>query len=282
MSQLIQMRQRMKAVETIKKITHAMRLISMSAHTRLRSKKEALAYYKSEVLQLLGAIQPQFPQWHHKKLFAKKSKTTPPLFILVGSQKGLCGTFNVSLFSYFEKNFHPKQNNAHIITVGKKASDYMQEQQNSVVMRFSEFSSVTLSGIVDQIIEYILRPTSDYSQVVIVSNYAKNFFIQYPTTTQLIPFAIPKTTSTWEFSETYMWEQSPNTILTNIAETLLQITLYDTLLESLVAEQAARFIAMDNSTRNASNLLDTMHLEYNKTRQAKITRELTDLVSSFQ
>jgi F-type H+-transporting ATPase subunit gamma len=282
MSQLIQMRQRMKAVETIKKITHAMRLISMSAHTRLRSKKEALANYKSEVLQLFGSIQPHFPNWHHKKLFAKENKKSEiALFILVGSQKGLCGTFNTNLFSYFEKNAYSKQSNTHIITVGKKASDYLQEKHDSVIMRFSEFSSITLPDIVDQIIDYILRPTSDYSHVVILSNYAKNFFIQYPTTTQLIPFTIPKTTFVGS-SESYIWEQSPYEVLTNIAETLLQITLYDTLLESLVAEQAARFIAMDNSTRNASNLLDAMHLEYNKTRQAKITRELTDLVSSFQ
>ena len=148
-------------------------------------------------------------------------------------------------------------------------------------MRFSKFSSITLPGIVDQIIDYILRPTSDYALVNIISNYVKTFFVQYPTETQLIPFTLPKTASV-ELREPYIWEQSPHETLTIITETLLRITLYDTLLESLVAEQAARFIAMDNSTRNASNLLDEMSLAYNKTRQAKITRELTDLVSSFQ
>jgi len=282
MSQLIQMRQRIKAVETIKKITHAMRLISMSANTRLRSKKEALENYHQEVSNLFGSIQPQFYDWQHKKLFALESKNTTPLVILVGSQKGLCGTFNVSLFSYFEKNIHRKYHgNAHFITIGKKASDYIQEHHGSVIMRFSKFSSVTLPDIVEQIINYILQPKSDYANILMISNHSKSFFVQHPTLKQLIPFLIPKT-SFIEQREPYMWEQSPYETLTTIAETLLKITLYDTLLESLVAEQSARFIAMDNSTRNASNLLDTMHLEYNKTRQAKITRELTDLMSSFQ
>lgn len=282
MSQLIQMRQRMKAVETIKKITHAMRLISMSAHTRLRSKKETLTHYKDEVLELFYSIQPQFPNWHHKKLFAQASKTVKPLIILIGSQKGLCGTFNITLFSYFEKNIHQKYHgNAHFITIGKKASDYVQEHHGSIIMRFSEFSSATLPKIVDQIINHILEPLSEYPQIIVTSNYAKNFFVQYPVITHLIPFSIPKITGIG-LNEPYVWEQSPYEILTNIAEALLKITLYNILLESLIAEQAARFIAMDNSTRNASNLLDTMRLEYNKTRQAKITRELTDLVSSFQ
>ena len=282
MSQLIQMRQRMKAVETIKKITHAMRLISMSTHTRSRSRKDTLTTYRQEVSQLFGSIQQLFPDWQHKKLFALESTNPTPLIILISSQKGLCGTFNTSLFSYFEKNIHRQYHgNAHFITVGKKASDYIQEHHGAVVIRFSKFSSITLPGIVDQIMDYILRPTSNYAVVNIISNHVKTFFVQYPTKTQLIPFTLPETASV-ELREPYIWEQSPHETLTVIAETLLQITLYDTLLESLVSEQAARFIAMDNSTRNASNLLDTMRLEYNKTRQAKITRELTDLISSFQ
>ena len=92
MAQLIQMRQRIKAIQTIKKITHAMRLISMSTHSRLRTKAPQIEQYQQEVATMFKKVQYAAPEW--KNEFIHPETKNRPLIILAGSQKGLCGNFN--------------------------------------------------------------------------------------------------------------------------------------------------------------------------------------------
>lgn len=280
MSQLIRMRQRIKAIKTIKKITHALRLISMSTHLRLRAKKNSLELYKATIAHLFNQVHTSLPQWHHLLMHEHKS-TNPPLIILVGSQKGLCGNFNTELFAFYEHEtpLAIKQH-ASFITIGKKAHDYAKLLEGSLVRSFDEFSMATIEKICTTLTDYIFQNAHNYSSITVYSSYSKSFFHQKPHTTQIIPF---KTESLPEDSEMhdYIWEQQPEDILNFLIEKLLYTTLYELLFQSLIAEQAARFIAMDNSTRSAGKLLDAMKLQYNKMRQSKITSELTDLIGGF-
>lgn len=284
MSVLMLMRQRMKAVQTIQKITHAMRLISMSTHTRLRHKKTALTHYTHELSHLFSQVYAHAPQWNNSILLPKASAPQRQLIILVGSQKGLCGTFNTSLFSYFERaQAHINTKNQEIITVGKRAHEYISQTHTyQVRASHNEFTQTTLSAIAQEITDYIMHASPHYSSVIVYSNGSKSFFVQTPGEHALIPLALPSAhAQEKDTHEGFEWEQSPDRILTSLAQNLLLASLQDILLTSLTAEQAARFVAMDNSTRNARNLLDDMTLDYNKRRQAKITRELTDLIGSL-
>ena len=101
MSQLIQMNQRINAIETIKKITHATRLIAMSSHTRLANKEPILTHYKNKITQLFAQL-INYKKDFYKTLFNFSPTANGSLIILVGSQKGFCGTFNVMLFKFFE------------------------------------------------------------------------------------------------------------------------------------------------------------------------------------
>jgi len=285
MSFLVQMRQRIRAIETIKKITHAMRLISMSSHAQLNNKKTTLKEYFEHLQNLFFEIREVVPQWHPS--LGRTSGKNRKLIILVGSQKGLCGNFNNALFSFFQKEIADiPQDSMEIITIGKKAHDYAQNNFKNIIMHFDEFSASKLVPIVKKIIEHILEAKPNYTSVDVFSNFSKTFFVQKSTRTNLIPFSPPvketkKMDAQIKEKEPYMWQENPEKILNFLANRLLDVTLHTILLESLVAEQAARFIAMDNSTRNAKDLLGTMKLEYNKLRQANITRELTDLIGSF-
>lgn len=289
MSVLMLMRQRMKAIETIQKITHAMQLISMSSHTRLRNKKAALAHYTSELLNLFTHIYAHDLSWHHPILLPRVHyeddvKKEHILIILVGSQKGLCGTFNQHLFSFFEREESPEHKlHAHYIAVGKRACDYLAHAQDrTVIKQFNEFTYAMITPIAQQITDYIMHATPHYTSVTVYSNWSKSFFVQVPAPHTVVPLTLPQAAQEDDGTdETYEWEQSPETLLTSLAQSILLATMQDLLLTSLTAEQAARFVAMDNSTRNAHNLLDQMTLDYNKRRQAKITRELTDLIGSL-
>ncbi|MFC1842678.1 F0F1 ATP synthase subunit gamma [Candidatus Dependentiae bacterium] len=306
MAQLIQMRQRIKAIETIKKVTHAMRLISMSMHSRLRGKTPLLKKYNNEVAKLFKKLRFLAPHWKSPITHPDSPKESNPLFILVGSQKGLCGTFNTNLLKEFEKVMpQSERKNTNFITVGKKAVDYLSGQTvKSMVGQFNEMTMRNFTEISNEIVDIIVNAKTPYSCVKILSNELKTFFFQDPRLLELIPLdnsadtESPVKTSTdaksnvqsesnkeedlsQAFNDGYIWYQKVEDLLDKMAPQYIASNINALLVESLLAEQAARFISMDTATRNAKNLLEETTLQYNKLRQAKITKELTELATNF-
>jgi F-type H+-transporting ATPase subunit gamma len=281
MTQLVQMQQRIKAIETIKKITHAMRLISMSTHSRLRHKKTFLENYRNAFEDLWIRINRAT---RHTITIPEKQagqKAENHLIILVGSQKGLCGTFNISLFKFFEQDLPTIDHTYYFITVGKYATDYLERDGRTLLATYNNLSSLTFVSIARAITGIILSNPRSYSTVTLYSNWPKTFFVQKPQKSIIIPFKdIADTTGDAAGTE-YLFEQTPEELTSTIRHLMLVVTLQDLLFESLLSEQAARFLSMDTSTRNADSLLNQMKLAYNKTRQAAITRELTELAGSL-
>lgn len=285
MSLLIQLRYRIKAIDTIKKITHAMRLISMSSRSRLKNKEEPLREYIQTSAQLLNRIKAHAPGWKNPIINPSPDAPGNPLIILIGSQRGLCGNFNTTLFHFFEKTvlqLHEK-GTVQIIPVGKKAIDYVDENPIfSVKASFPELNAKTISTIAHDILELLITNEPKFTHVSVFSNKLKTFFIQKPHETKLIPFSHEgEHHHNASNSEDYYWEQSPNELLDTLTYQTLEIHIHYLLFQSLLAEHAARFISMDNATRNAQTLLEDTQLQYNKLRQAKITKDLTELVSNM-
>jgi len=287
MSLLIQLRYRIRAIETIKKITHAMRLISMSARSRLKNKEEPLREYMKTSAQLVLHIKSHAPDWNNPIITPSRQSPHNPLVILIGSQRGLCGNFNTTLFNFFEKTViktHKPGEKIHVIPVGKKAVQHI--DNNSLytpIAQFPELTAKTLGSIANQILSLLLQRHPAFTDVVVFSNHLRTFFIQKPHETVLIPFAQTQETHNVDdttYKEDYHWEQSPHDLLDQLGYQTLEVQLHYLLFESLLSEHAARFISMDNATRNAQNLLEDTQLQYNKLRQAKITKELTELVSN--
>ena len=288
MAQLIQMRQRIQAAESTKKITQAMRLISMSTHSRLRAKKEQLQAYRQafdKLFRRLSYLQPAQVAVQGQERH---------LIILVSSNKGLCGNFNAQLFKFFEQESGSPDNLSNsthdFIGVGRYAANYLHEHNFVTLANYTTFMSLQFTHIANALTDIILSGAVSYTTVTVYSTYAKSFFIQRPQKTQLIPAASLAQELTQEEQEIQLQQaQSQDYILESSAEELgsllyklmLSIILQELLFESLLAEQAARFLSMDSATRNADNLIADMRLEYNKTRQAEITRELTELSSSY-
>lgn len=283
MSQLVQLRQRISTIETIKKITHAMRLIAMSTHSRLRNKQEPLKQYQKTIRALYAQIKTIIPDVHNSAGPTNNNKpNSPELIILIGSQKGLCGTFNHTLFSTFEKEIKTKHEApVSFIPVGKKAVDYLTlKKKVPCTATFADLTIKTLPGIAQKIIS--IANDNSFKSVSVISNQFKTFFIQIPEITRLLPVDdsfIQETNS--EEKNDYIWEQSPKTVADALAQFYLTSSLEDLLFQSLLAEQAARFISMDSATRNAEQLLEKSTLDYNKLRQAKITKELTEITGSI-
>lgn len=123
--------------------------------------------------------------------------------------------------------------------------------------------------------------TNEYASIIVISNGLKSFFLQKPQKTILLPIAHTTDVTTHEELGDFVWEQDISSLYDAALKQYIEVNLHFQLFQSLLAEHAARFISMDNATRNAKNLLEKARLDYNKLRQAKITKELTELASTL-
>ncbi len=293
MSKLIQLRQRSKAIETIKKITHAMRLISMSTHSHLQHLQDSLNRYTREVDQLFTQLMTYAPKWRNPIIHPSEDSSQKTAIILIGSQKGLCGSFNTQLFKLFTKEIRERnEQQFDLITVGQKVVDFSKTDEHRQIKKsYAKFTANLLVPIAREIAVSLIDAEPHYTSVLIFSNLFQSFFVQKPHVTELIPIAPPESfrlrssfaghADTHDKSE-FSWEESPETILNALLPQYLESKLQHFLFQSLIAEHAARFISMDSATRNAKELLEANNLEYNKLRQAKITKELSELIGSYK
>ncbi len=283
MPQLTHMRQRIKAIETIKKITNAMRLISMSSHLHLSKKAPFIQNYKKELFNTLNVFLSLEKKW--QGILNPKSENKKTLIILVGSQKGLCGTFNNTLFNLFEKKVTPEEFNSDFISVGKKATDYLKKENIKLIATFDQFTFNSLNKITNNIFQIIQKANPIYTDVICYSNSPKSFFSQVPERYILVPAQSEEFKSEQEFVkinyQDYIWEQPAEDVANTITNEYLKFAIQSILFNSIFAEQAARFQSMDSATRNADELLEDMKRLYNKVRQTKITKEITELSSSM-
>jgi len=283
MSKLIQMRNRIQTIETIRKVTDVMRIISMSAHSRLKVKQEPLNAYMHALKNLLAKVQYATPSWTHEQLMPTGNNHNP-LIIIIGSQKGLCGGFNTQLSKIL--NEYITQNpssNYHFSAVGRKPIEYLiSTHPDKLIYSFPVITARNFMTIAQELTDLIMTATPAYTSVTIISNMFKNFFVQKATVTQLIPFDF-KGNDNHEASskEQYLWDESSSDILNKLAIQYIEAEFQHLIFQSLLSEHAARFLSMDNSTRNANTLLTNTKMEYNKIRQAKITTEITELTGNF-
>ncbi|HEV2917034.1 MAG TPA: FoF1 ATP synthase subunit gamma [Candidatus Babeliales bacterium] len=280
MSQLIHMRQRIKTVETIKRITHAMRLISRSSHFRLNKQRQALKNYHQNLGNLFTKIVYAYPEWPNICSYNQKNLNNT-LYIIVGSHKGLCGSFNSVLFNFFNTyiNTHTS-NDFHILTIGRKAQEFAHSYYaHHEFKSFIEYNATLIASVAQELTDIVF--SCSYSQVILISNKIKNFFVYYPHATQLIPYPQLTLTHTQSTEKEIHIEGDPYTTLDHLAKIYMQATIQILLFEAFLAEQAARFISMDNATRNADTILENTRLDYNKLRQAKITKEMIEISNSY-
>jgi F-type H+-transporting ATPase subunit gamma len=283
MAQLTQIKHRIKAIETIKKITHAMRLISISTHARLKNKEAALLLYTNSLNMLFHTIKKEVPNWHHPALNpVQHHGESRPLIIIIGSEKGLCGSFNTMLFQFLRATLRTYKQKPDVMIIGRKTLDYTDNVAiGPIIKTYAPLTMNTLSKTAEAIVQDIMSFPTPYTHITVVSNKFRSFFVQQPHITRLIPFD-PTTPREHALDTThYTWEQDPEEILNVIAHQCVQATMHTLLFHSLLSEQAARFLSMDNSTRSAEGLLELNKLQYNKLRQAKITKELTELTGGF-
>jgi F-type H+-transporting ATPase subunit gamma len=305
------LQKRLKSVKNIGQITKAMELVSAtkmrkSQQTALDSRPYALAALDllASLSVLEGVKKNELPQ-----LFTVRPKIRKVLFVLVASDKGLAGAFNSSVFRKLERHMEIdkeewKGEEKLYLAVGEKASAYLSKKKLNVIKKFTQVGDYTTSEqaqpIVDFIVEGYLK--KDFDRVVVVSTHFLSALKQEPhlrrilpidfdhiarTVRQIIPergkFAelikensvnfVPDKTKLKE----YTIEPDPKKVLEKLAKHLLFMQIYHLILEANASEHSARRMAMKTASDNAKELGEDLNLQYNKSRQQKITTEITEI-----
>ena len=288
MSQLIRLRRQIKSIETTKKITYAMRLISMSLYGKLEKQGKPLAHYRTMLFDLFNEVAYTNSGWDNPILFPKEKGDKRPLIIIIASTKGLCGSFNSNLFRHIKRELHLEDGQEPtFITIGSKARNFVgDENLGTSFKQWHNFNSSNFLTIADELTKVIVGAEKPFTSVRFYSNSFRSFFVQQPGITQLIPFnpeaapsEVKKTPS--DSALEFIWEQSPHDVLDYLSLRYLRGSICHVLFQSLLAEQASRFVAMDNATSNADKFLERLTIKYNRARQALITKELSELTASY-
>ena len=265
-----------------------MRLVSMSLYARLDKQNAALTVYRATLDQLFKSLLHAAPDWRNKTLMPDDLLDSTPLVIVASAAKGLCGSFHTNLIRYFERLFFDQEHQTvHFVAVGQKAVNFINdkihhEKKGKLVLSYTDINSHNLDLIAHDIIRHIHETRPRYSSVTCYNNMFVNFFKQKPQTLPLIPLLSPIELHNGPLQiPDHIWEQEPHIIVDKLAERYLATTLTHILMQSLLAEQAARFVAMDSATTNAEKYLEKLTLQYNKMRQSLITKEVTELIAGL-
>lgn len=277
MATLLSLRRRIRAAQNISKTTRAMQMIAAS---KLKGAQDAALSSRPYVQKLTSITQEVTLKTADEKkhpymvLNAENKKT---LLIVLSPDKGSCGALVTNLLREFF-SYAQSDKESSFIVVGKKAENKVIKLENEVLATFHFGTTRPTFDMVFPIIklidEYYL--SGKVSSVKVLYTDFKSFFAQTPTIAQLLPIKLPDAEEEVDTTD-MLYEPSLESMVPSLLKHYLEMSLFQLLLESFLSEQAARMLAMQNATNNAKDIIEGLKLEYNKTRQAKITSELLDI-----
>ncbi|MDX1630836.1 MAG: ATP synthase F1 subunit gamma [Thermoanaerobaculia bacterium] len=277
MPNLIDIRRRIRSVKNTQQITRAMKMVAAAKLRRAQDRILSTRPYALSIKKVIGNLVARSEELPHPLLDSSREEETI-LFVVVTGDKGLAGSFNANVLRRADERLE-EWPEVELMLLGKKGADYYRKKDVAVRTEHKTlFSGVEYSDA-----EAIAREIGDsfadeeYDAVYVVFNQFKSVMTQVLTEERLLPIEASELPE--EHAREYEFEPSPEEILEELLPRYLTFQVYRILLESQAAEHAARMTAMDSATKNASEMIDDLTLQYNRARQAAITTELIEVVS---
>lgn len=279
MSQLVKLREQIKSIQTTRRTTHAIKLVSMSLYSRLEKQLAHLMHYAKNIREIFSTLVAATPHWKNPIFLPNDRLDSRPLIIITAPSKGLCGNLNTNLFRYLKQAVtYDSHQTPCFISIGKKAKGFLSDKNNStIICSYKELNADSYVSIANDLTNRIVTADIPFTSVHLYSTIFKGFFTHIPHKTPLIPLA-PKASEYHNSTASFSWEQPTDETLTHLATRYLQSEIMQLLFQALLAEQAARFLAMNSSTMNADKYLEHLTLQHNKLRQSRVTKEVAELL----
>jgi F-type H+-transporting ATPase subunit gamma len=294
MPSLKDIKTQINSVGSTKKITSAMKMVAASKLRRSQEKAEAARPYSSRLEEMLSSLASSAASGEGIiKLLTGTGNDQNYIVVPVSADRGLCGGFNSSINRETFKLVKSLEGNGkkvQLMPVGKKSRDFfnrvMKDQiiESFVDLNVSSTGYESALNISNRLQE--LYFDGKFDKCILVFNKFKSAISQEVTQQQLIPLDVSNSEKEEEKENSsnaiYDYEPDEETILKDLLPKNVSIQIFKVLLESDAGEQGARMAAMDNATRNAGEMIDSLTLKYNRTRQAFITKELIEIISGAE
>jgi|TARA_B110000467_G_scaffold158142_1_gene173872 F-type H+-transporting ATPase subunit gamma len=293
MPSLDDLKKRIASVKSTQKITKAMKMVAAAKLRKAQEAAEQSRPYADNMKNLMDSISRGFIQTDSSRnLLTGNDEDKTYLLVLFTSERGLCGGFNSQISKSLKEKIVElqKQNKeVKIICIGKKGYDIIKRQYSELIVDtidLSEIKSVQY-GDAKEISDRIIKMYFDaeFDKCLIFYNKFKSVISQVPTEQQVVPAEIVEQTDNEDkVMDNNFIEFEPNEkeILEELLPLNFAVQIFKALLESSASEQGSRMSAMDNASRNASDMIDSLTLFYNRSRQAVITKELIEIISGAE
>lgn len=272
---------KIKSVQNTRKVTRALEMVSASKIRKAQDRMKASRPYARAMKQVIGHLAQANSEFHHPYLVERKEIKRVG-YVIVSSDRGLAGGLNNNLFRKLLgdiRNWQQQGVEVDVVTIGQKATVFFRR------IKVGMLASVTHLGDtphVDQLVGVIKVMLDAYSsgqvdKVFLVYNDFVNTMTQRAAFDQLLPLP-PSDTSVAQHDWDYIYEPDAQTVLEHVLTRYIESLVYQAVMENVASEHAARMVAMKAASDNATKLIGTLNLVYNKARQAAITQEISEIV----
>jgi F-type H+-transporting ATPase subunit gamma len=290
MPSLDDLKKRIKSVKSTQKITKAMKMVAAAKLRKAQENAEKGRPYSKKMQNIiLNLTRSISDPKNAPKLLSGTGNDKTYLCVVLTADRGLCGGFNTNICKLAKTSFKKilnEKKNLKIITVGSKGFDQIKRDYGKYVVKkysFKEKKQITFKEA-DTVGNEIIRlfNQNEFDKCILFFNNFKNVITQIPQAQQIIPVDNKSTKSQEENFLPYEFEPDEDEILEDLLPKNISTQVFKAFLENAASEQGSRMTAMDNATRNAGDLVDKLTINYNRSRQASITKELIEIISGAE
>ena len=290
MPSLDDLKKRISSIKSTQKITKAMKMVAAAKLRKAQESAEKGRPFSEKMNNIILNLSKSISDKNNaSKFLVGTGKDNVHLCVVITADRGLCGGFNTNICrkakSYFDKTIKEGKT-LKIFTVGSKGHDQLKRAYGSYIIEKVNFKGMKkisykeAEKIGNKIIDLFKKEQFDVCKIFY--NKFKNVITQIPQEQQLIPIESQKNGERKISDNFYEFEPEENEILNDLLPRNISTQIFKAFLENAASEQGSRMTAMDNATRNAGDLVDRLTINYNRSRQAAITKELIEIISGAE
>ena len=277
-----EIRTKIKSVANTRKVTRALEMVSASKIRRAQELMRASRPYAKAMRQVIGHVAKANSEFKHPILASERSEIKRVGYIIVSTDRGLCGGLNANLFRKLLaeiRDWQGKGVEIDVVTIGSKASAFFRRLKVNVVGSVTHLGErpqiAQLIGVIKVMLDAYSAGRVD--RVSVAYNDFVNTMTQKASVDSLLPLP-PADEFVSAHNWDYLYEPDPETVMEHVLTRYVESLVYQATLENLASEHAARMVAMKSASDNATKLIDDLTLVYNKARQSAITQEISEIV----
>ncbi|MEX2007186.1 MAG: ATP synthase F1 subunit gamma [Candidatus Levyibacteriota bacterium] len=275
MATLLALKSRIRTARNVSKTTRAMQMIAASKLKRAQGAALASRPYADKLSLVSKNLLLKLEEENYHEYMKTTNKTTKTLLVVFAPEKGLCGALTTNMTNELIKQNRERKDQLFIVAIGKKIQNSLKSLGSEVLASFDLGTQIPSFDMVYPILQivddYFLSEKIETVQILFPK--FNNLFSQSPQTETLLPVKVPQEEPE-EVSGFTLFEPASQEIIPTLLRHYIETLLHQYLLETYLSEQAARMLSMKNATDNATEIIESLQLEYNKSRQEKITSEL--------